>query len=157
MDKRYVKLVVSSRPVSVGGTTKTFGTHGPFWMTTKDIFTCLANGAKVYDVSVQGKEVQLNFTNYLEPVKGERSVNIPPAKKPTTVQPVRSGNFHPTNEPVLNKNKVHEDPALPVFVENTSEPEYMSPVQEESDSNDQEPVQQQYYNNYKSNKKNKKH
>lgn len=152
MDKRYVKVVVTGKPVNVGNSVKTFGTHGPMWLDVKDIFVCLANGAAVYDVSSK-KEVRLNFTNYSDINTDEESVLQQKQSTPTQ----KTGNFRPTTDPVLRESDI-KDPSLPVFTENppamlTNDESVTK--QDESDiddSNDGEPVQYRH-----NNKKGKRH
>ena len=84
--EKLVKVYVTGRPVVLSDSIKVFGFHGPIKMNTKDIFTCLASGAKVVELATNGEEITLNFHNYDK--KNYISLVQPTVTKPVVEKPV---------------------------------------------------------------------
>lgn len=61
---KTVIVEVRGLPIVLSDNIKAFGVHGPVAMDEKDIFTCIAKGAYVWEVKPDGSKVKLDFTNY---------------------------------------------------------------------------------------------
>ena len=64
MITKNVIVEVRGLPITLSDNVKAMGIHGPVSMSTKDIFTCIASGAYVYEVQQDGSKKKLDFTNY---------------------------------------------------------------------------------------------
>lgn len=106
MITKTVLVEVRGLPIVLSDNVKAFGVHGPLSMDEKDIFTCIAKGAYVWEIKPDGRKIKLDFTNYnkVEPVA---ETLLPPqtTKIEPKEQPVRQ-QYNKQNK--YNKNK-HKD------------------------------------------------
>lgn len=104
MITKTVIVEVRGLPITLSDNVKAFGVHGPVDMSEKDIFTCIAKGAYVWEIKPDGSKAKLDFTNYNKvdkPVAENPAVQITPGEPKE--QPVRQQQYSKQNK--YNKNK----------------------------------------------------